>query len=436
MPWLHAAEIHISVGRNIGIGRGETREAEPYIAADPKDANNLIISVSETVDQLKSESFVAQSYFTNDGGMTWAPSPLPGLREGVLNGSIRAVLDTWITFAPNGNAYYTCIPITSEGRYPIYVFRSTDNGHLWTGPTKISGAKFDQPRTVASLDSGKAEVYIAASTREPVLVGSDGGDSFKTIAKLQPAKPGHEQAMNPLVLVDGSLLLPYVGPGQRKIQELSCTRIFLSRTLHGGVMIGPSRFIADISRPDMANAYFATDLSHGRFRGCVYAAWENGDFGFIVKRQRGQIIRGATGTRRDLAFAYSTDDGKTWSKATILRANGQGPVDFPTMAVSQDGILGVLWVQYQRYDADPHSYNIWFAASADGGKRLSPPVRVSSETSRPDAKLNPRWYFTYRPSGGDYIGLAADADDSFHAVWIDARDGAFRLYTARIQVQR
>jgi hypothetical protein len=43
-------------------------------------------------------------------------------------------------------------------------------------------------------------------------------------------------------------------------------------------------------------------------------------------------------------------------------------------------------------------------------------------------------FFKYRHRGGDYIGLAASADGSFHAVWSDARGGAFRTFTARIDV--
>ncbi|PYV14088.1 MAG: hypothetical protein DMG21_19225, partial [Acidobacteria bacterium] len=102
----------------------------------------------------------------------------------------------------------------------------------------------------------------------------------------------------------------------------------------------------------------------------------------------------------------------------------------------RDGVVGALWVQYRRYKIDPRSYDVWFAASADGGENFSPPVRVSSETSRPEAKLNPELHFASGFIGGDYIGLATAADGSFHAAWIDARDGAFRLYTARIEVRR
>ena len=39
------------------------------------------------------------------------------------------------------------------------------------------------------------------------------------------------------------------------------------------------------------------------------------------------------------------------------------------------------------------------------------------------------------PRGGDYIGLTASANSSFHPVWIDGRNGIFQVYTARIEAR-
>jgi hypothetical protein len=95
----------------------------------------------------------------------------------------------------------------------------------------------------------------------------------------------------------------------------------------------------------------------------------------------------------------------------------------------------VLWIQDERYESAARCYRVWFAASVDGGENFSLPTTVSDKISCSDPNLNPEPYFKTRLKGGDYIGLAAAADGSFHAVWIDARDGAFRLYTARIEVR-
>ena len=433
---LQAAEIQVRVGPNIRVGEGKTRQAEPYIAAHPEDARSLIISASEVVDGLEGKGLIAKSYFSNDGGQTWSASELPGLREQLVRGNLETVLDNWITFGPNGEAYYTALALPRGKGAPIYVFRSPDKGHTWYGPNEIASSSFDQPRTTASLRDGKVRIYIAATSGDVVLLGSDDdGRSFNTLSRIKPDNLPH-QAMNPLVLADGSLLLPYVDFGSREKLRLNSCRIYVARSEDGGNTFGLPRFVADMARPYPGTAHISADLSGGKFRGRVYATWEDGDFGPRWVRQGDRFVREESGSRREVGLAHSTDNGETWSAPKILRAEGRGAVDFATLAVSSDGVLGVLWVQDERYEIDPHSYSVWFAASVDGGDTFSPPVSISSEPSRPGPRLNPEPYFTYRPRGGDYIGLAAATNGSFHAVWIDARDGAFRLYTTRIEVRR
>jgi hypothetical protein len=38
------------------------------------------------------------------------------------------------------------------------------------------------------------------------------------------------------------------------------------------------------------------------------------------------------------------------------------------------------------------------------------------------------------PHGGHYIGMTAGADGVFHPVWIDSRDGLYRVYTSTVRV--
>ncbi|HEV2348708.1 MAG TPA: sialidase family protein [Terriglobia bacterium] len=429
---LQSSEIEVRVGPNVRVGQAKTRQAEPYIAAHPEDANRLIISTMESVDGLVGGGFTAQTYLSSDAGQTWSVSELPELRSGLLNGRFLTLQDDWITFAPNGDAYYSASPTTSDRRQPIFVFRSTDNGHSWNGPTEIGGVGFDQPKTIAAFRDAKVRLYIAVSSgkgRAVWLDSDDGGKSFKSLGPIQAdAKP--YRALNPLVLADGSILLPYSA-----YLPHSAPRVYIVQSGDGG-----ATFSAPVLVPRMDHAFqdtldFANDLSQGKYRGRIYAVWEEGEFDPHMAREEDRVVQHESGARRDVMVAHSTDNGQTWSPTEILRAEGRGPSDFATMAVSRGGVVGVLWVQNERYEIDPRSYDVWFTASADGGESFSPPIRVSSETSRPETKLNPEFSFASGWGGGDYIGLAASADGSFHAAWIDARDGAFRLYTARIEVR-
>lgn len=427
-----AGEIHVRVGPNVRVGQEGTRQGEPYVAADPGHAENLIISALETVSGLAGGGLTSQCYVSSDGGQRWSASELPGLRAALLKHRFVTVQDGWITFAPNGEAFYSTLPTTLHGQEPIYVFRSTDKGHTWSGPTKIGSANFDQPKTIAIVRDGKVRLYIAASTgrgRAVLLDSDDDAETFRSLGPM-PAKVTPYRALKPLVLANGSILLPYSG-----FLPHSPPGVYIARSEDGGTTFGAPAHALRLDRGSQGTLDFAVDLSQGKYRGRIYAVWEEGSFGPHMVREGNRLVGHESGARRDVMVAHSNDDGGTWSGVEILRAKGRGPSALPTMAVSR-GIVGVLWVQNERYEVDPRSYDAWFAASANGGESFSSPVRVSSKTSRPLARLNPGLSFASGPRGGDYIGIAAAADGSFHAAWIDARDGVFRLYTARIDVQR
>ena len=179
---------------------------------------------------------------------------------------------------------------------------------------------------------------------------------------------------------------------------------------------------------------FAIDLSGGPYRGRIYAAWEDGDFGGKLISWPPDLRREESGTRRELVIAYSNDQGKSWSAAKRIEPSSSGPAFMGSIAVSPEGVLGALWIKHEVYETNPQNYRAWFAASLDGGETFTPPTPVSSAVSRPNRSLLSKVdYLRTRFRGGDYIGLAASSDSMFHAVWADARNGAFQTFYAPIQ---
>src|SRR5207302_5716891 len=68
------------------------------------------------------------------------------------------------------------------------------------------------------------------------------------------------------------------------------------------------------------------------------------------------------------------------------------------------------------------SYDVFFAASPDGGATWSTPSKLNSTPSIPDCITfeggrQVRW------TGGDYTIGAADANGAFHPIWPDWRTG-------------
>ncbi len=169
--------------------------------------------------------------------------------------------------------------------------------------------------------------------------------------------------------------------------------------------------------PDLSTPSLALDRSSGPFRGRLYAVWPDARYD-----QRTQIL-----------FSYSRDRGRTWAEPSVVsddsqsRGSNNGANNFmPAIAVNRDGVVGLLW--YDRRD-NPHNIGYWprFSASLDGGETWLRSVRVSASphVATDDTRKN----------GGDTAGLAADADGTFHPVWIDNRTGIPQMWTATVNVK-
>jgi hypothetical protein len=105
-------------------------------------------------------------------------------------------------------------------------------------------------------------------------------------------------------------------------------------------------------------------------------------------------------------------------------------------------MVGVAWWDSRNHEGTA-CWDIYFAASADGGKSFSPGMRVTSETFCPDTPGNVvrsrqgsgvfpvarRWRF-----GGDYMGITAAADGRFHLMWADSRTGVYQIWTTAVEV--
>jgi hypothetical protein len=112
----------------------------------------------------------------------------------------------------------------------------------------------------------------------------------------------------------------------------------------------------------------------------------------------------------------------------------------------------VIWCDTRNVSDD--DYNLYFAASADGGTSFLPGVKLTDEVSHRlgagNMRISPATWKVERetsarmtflspssrwPAGGDYIGLAADADGTFHPLWPDSRSGTFEVYTTQVRVE-
>lgn len=441
----------IMIQRNIRVSDNGGPFLEPCVSAYPNDPNVLVVSSSEVVK----DGILATAFVTRDGGRAWTRSPLPEMRESLARREFVHALDTWSTVAPNGIAYVSALAAKrlDDGRWqtPIVVYRSTDRGQNWQGPTLIPGRSFDRPSIVATRDKVFIEAVASGKdtfvVKQPIsadvvslLSSDDQGGSFQSMGYVAPDNLGRN-SLNASLLPDDSVLLSYFDHPRNEGQRLTGGRLYIVKAMDGGRALGLPQFVADVNRASNPGQ-IAVDRSTGPFRGRVYAAWEGGSLMYLNPSN----VRASanSGKSREVAIAYSTDEGLKWSTPVILRGEESGPAYYANVVVNHDGVVGLAWLQHERSQPERLCYRVYFAASLDGGKTFTSPRLVSDAVSCPDSKDN--LAITYPPvgeqmverfpRGGDYIGLTAAADGSFHPVWIDGRNGIFQVYTARIEARR
>lgn len=436
----------VHVGLNVALSPRGASQTEPFIAADPSKPGVLVIA---TTEWLSDRGFVPQVHVTTNGGRTWTRSVVPGITDDLGPGDrIEAGADPWITFGTGGQVSMVLQPYIPRKDAVIRVFRSANSGKTWEAGYILRGTSWDAPKVVIVPDELKPAVLliligggrdltqfgVRASTGSLAMFRSeDGGRSFEPSAVLT----GNGRSLgieSVAVLNDGVVLVLFGEFTSDSTVEPPSARHRVARSVDGGRTFKESAPLASVPRqyPDIGS--LAVDSSHGPFGGRVYATWEPGDFGARSTLVDGKRIRNESGTTRGVAIASSLDGARTWLPPIRLEVPNAGPPYMPTAAVSPRGTVGVLWVQHERYETNPLCYRPYFAASTDGGASFSQAVAVADRISCPTRSPSQPEFFTYRPRGGDYIGLAASADGSFHAAWSDARDGSFRTYTARIDV--
>ena len=462
----------IQVGPNIHVSRAHADRVhhEVYVAADPRDAQNLVGCA--IIEEGPGGQVRDIAYTSSDGGRSWRPT----LEEK------RALFssDPVCEFGPDGTAYFSGVVrgviegFDTFNKYPddhTFVYRSKNGGNTWSAPTDLPAT--DRPFLGVDESGGKyhGRLYVSGSlfihsSQEGRFVRSlmvshsaDGGATFSEPAIIASIEPrGIDTATNGVVLSDGtyvvvykelrdisnsdhrgtSLLPPATPTGDLIVIESSdggqrLSTVSVAGQVYGG---GGRTFLGSIV------ASLAVDRSSGPFRDRLYLVWPD--------------FRSA---RCEVLLAYSDDKGKTWTAPAVVDdyrpgfAVGPGLDTFlPTVSVNHVGVVGVAW--YDRRDQpDDLGYSLRFAASLDGGETFLPSVKVSQTVSYQDNRLLLRGdsrggghrqkalsggpltgEVTFRPWVGDTSGLAASADGVFHPFWIDHRTGIPQVWTASVTV--
>lgn len=417
------------------------------------------------------------TYFSNDGGQTWGslssdPAHLGTLIPGVerLTGGIYdAGGDPAVAFDSRGNVYYAGLGFDRAAPpNTVAVNRGTFDsaGNLVWGPPT-----FVDETTSHSIATDKEWIAADASPASPfrdrvyltwtrfifnpangryvqspifAAFSSDGGATFSD-PQLISAPVLYSQGSRPTVAPDGTVYVFW--DGSTRLATFDST--WFVKSTDGGATFSKPAKVADLVdiRPiaDAAfrvNSYPAAAVAPN---GDVYVAWSTNlaDAGGLC------LAGGTVGCHSAAVYARSTDGGATWSAPVpinpALDAQNRTPdgytaetpvapdthrVDslWPAIAITP---TGRVYMSY--YAADVVSP--WHLCKTRSSTGLTCQVfagwvnnaRLDYFATRIDTgasqkltthPINTRYQF----GGGfigDYTGLAAGSDESFHALWTD-----------------
>lgn len=450
------------VGPNIHVDSDpNTAFVEPSVAADPTNPKNLVgASMLFTLDTLNTRLF-----HSRDGGDTWMQAIAPA--EMHFAGDVQLAFDADANpyFAVLGDNLSITVPPHSS-KNGLYVFRSTTGGKSWSERAFLqyrmaNGELHSYDHEQLAIDTAphsrfRGNIYLTVlySTRlKPqqneigLLSSSNGGRTFRGPVAIQGK--GWPFNSPPIVFSNGEILLPWIDTTTGRAKPVPFESIEVSRSSDGGATVTRPRKIftrwlwadqmARIQRGETAYdgdsvPQYAVDRSDAH-KDRAYVVWSD------MRYPQSRVL-----------FSYSSDRGLTWSTPVIVAADApvRGSQYQAEVAVNAKGVVGISW--FDTRDGSPHEYNEYFTASLDGGKTFLRPVRVSSESSQPHGEGNDAYYIggsdQYEkqlwafmvspvgryPSGGDYMGLTADAWDAFHPFWIDGRSGTDQVYSAAVRV--
>lgn len=458
----------VNVVNNVDVSNEPGPQSETFIAVSGQNSNLLAGASNEIFRNPQ------RTYFSTDGGNTWIGHDQPLVDAEGTTWSFAS--DPGVCFDTRGNIFFSQILIASVDnnfKGDAMIVNRTSNGGASFSPGSIlkkdlnAGplGRFEDKPLIACDNNPSSQfrdsVYVAWDTVEGngngvvnLARSTDHGVTF-TRQRIDDPTSG---ASNGEIGAD-----PAVGPnGEVYVAWLDIlnSRLRVDRSFDGGVTFGRDstitpmiiRFDTGIPAIKIRRALvypsIDVDRSSGPHRGRLYAAWTD---------QSDQTRPFIDGAETDILFAFSDDQGLSWSTPIRVADEGVHADQFyQWLSVDpMDGSINISWYD-TRNDPARRKTDIYLTRSTNGGVTFSPNVRVttaSTDESCPVCEaLIAQTGFTsstisfcqqqcsaeFFNQYGDYTGLASLGGVS-HPIWTDRRTGERlneEVFTATVKAAR
>ena len=402
-------------------------EVEPYVAVNPRDPNNWVVTwQQDRWSGGSANALITASTF--DGGVTWARTAIAfshcaGGNAG-NGGDYQRVTDPWVTFAPDGAVFQMALAVTGASfstgsANAMLVSRSTDGGRTW-GPVSTlirdETQFFNDKNSITADPTDPRYVYavwdrLAATGGGPAMLArsTDGGETWEGARPIYDPGPRSQTIGNVIaVLPNGTVVDVFTRIDNASAPASASLNVLISAD-KGGSWTGPFR-IADALAVGARDPDTGAPIRDGANlpqiavapNGHLWVTWQDARF--------------SGGTHDGIALSRSTDGGRTWSEPLQVNSAPAVPAFTPSVHVMANGTVGVTYYDLRSNTGDAATLptELILARSLDGARwnehRVSAPFDLATA---PVA----RGYFL-----GDYQGLAS-ANNVFIPVYVRTNSG-------------
>ena len=422
-------------GVDVNVSNLGGNESEVSIDVNPINPDNQVI-VGHSGQTTPPDNFRdMNTFFTFDGGQTWALVPLDSAQDGLAS-VFR--FDPTVAFDDNGTLYVAYGAETQDAsgndQVTVVVARSTDGGVTYTQFTQLDtnlnignlpgNDKWHLATGPDPTTPSQQNVYIAwtHNVREPgtdqqivVSVSTDGGATFSAPLVINDASisgtSGGNLFADPAVGPNGELYVSWY--------NINTGDVFLDVSTDAGTTFGTDSTVATPqalfktgipAQPDrgiFVGPTIDTDRSGGSFDGRLYMTYVD-------------VASGGVLPDTDIFVRFSSDQGSTWSAPVLVNDDGGSNSQFlPWLDVDQQtGVVSVVWYD-ARNDTNNNGTNnqlveVFMAISDDGGATFGTNILVSDGQSDQSTNNPNRWGANYL----EYIGIAMFGCRAY-PVWAD-----------------
>jgi len=390
----------VSVGPNVPVRQNFLAQDETTIAISPTTPGLLLGGWNDY--SMPAPNQVGGGYgISTDYGATWTHGYIPNPSTQNFDGNG----DPAVAIGPDGRMYYTMIAFkygVSYGKSGIYCYNSA-NGTTWSKAEVAFSALNDfHDKEYVTVDPANGNVYIAWT--KMTVAGNTLLYAYSTNkgATWSAPKTVATGGVYPDLVVDnaGTLWISYMVFTNPTTGSVKVHRI----TSPGSISPNLTQFhVTTFSELGITGKVGGDGIRCTAIPSIDYHR-PTGKFSLVWPTKLGTNLN---------AIMYATSStGQTWGTPKRIDDGTVNDRYFPWVSYSTNGNICVVYYDNRNSETN-RLLDVYAALSFDAGATWVN-VRVTSAMSDPKFQFSGDFF-------GDYIGVAADEKNVFHAIWTDAR---------------